>query len=798
VIHDLVFAVRTLRRQPLFAAAAIATIALGIGMSTALFSTVNAALLRPLPFPRSQDLFTLRTSMTTGRFTSGLVASAELEALDSPSGAIVHAAGSIPASDTVIDDPTRPVQIAIAGATPSYFETFGLPMLAGRGFAHDEYAETAPTRIVLSAQLWRSLFHADPQLVGRQIRLSRGPLTVVGIAPPELREVDPADAWWNYISGERNISHVFNGYMRIRPGASPTAVDDELTRVAGALGREFPVFNANRVFVIEPLVDAIVGDLKPTLIIALSAAGLLLLLACVNVTNLLLARSTVRAREVAIRAALGAGRWQIVRQLAAESLLLAIVGALAGIAMARAAVGVLLTIAASRLPRLDAVPFDRRVLLFAVAATVATAVAVALTPAVRLIAADITTLMNDGGRTATSGPRTPRALRVMTIAEIALALTLVVGAGWLIRNVHNLQTERPGFTAERRVVFDVLLPPARYRDGAAVGAWNERLLDAIRAIPAVAAAGSASSLPLHVERDNSANVTIAGDPPQEFPPAARARYVTPGWFEAMNVRIEAGRSFTRDDRPDGPPVAIVNETFVQRYLRGRDPLRQRLVPVSAAPNAQPRAISIVGVVEDVKYASLAEPPEPAFYMTQYPFRRETVVVTTRPEDPSGVVPALRQAVRALDPLIPVDFDLMPNVVGASLGRQRIGMLLMTIFGVTALALAAVGIYGVIAFAVSLRAGEMATRMALGASPRRIFWLVVHEGQTLAAAGVVIGLALAAGAGRVVTSRLFGVNARDPIVLGTATVLVVCVAALSVIVPAARAALINPADTLNSQ
>jgi len=797
--RDLVFAARTIRRQPLFASAAILTIALGIGMSTALFSTVNAALLRPLPFPRSQDLFTLSTRITTGRFTSGLVASVELEPFNSPSGAIVRAAGSIPASDTIIDDPTRPVQIAIAGATPSYFETFGLPMLAGRSFTADEYVGTAPTRIVVSAQLWRSLFHADPHLVGRQIRLSRGPLTVVGIAPPEMREVDNADVWWNYVSGERNISHIFNGFMRVRAGASPKAVDDELARVAERLGREFPVFNANRVFVAQPLVDAIVGDLKPTLVIALSATVLLLLLACVNVANLLLARSTVRARDVAVRAALGAGRWQIVRQLAAESLLPAAIGALVGVAVARGAVGVLLAAAASRLPRLDTVPFDGRVLFFASAATLATAVAVALAPALRLAAADITTVINDGGRTATSGPGAPRALRAMTVAEIALALTLVAGAGWLIRNFHNLQTERPGFSAERRVVFDVLLPPARYRDGAAVGAWNERLLDAIRAMPSVAAAGSASSLPLHVERDSSANITIAGDPAQQFPPAARARLVTPGWFEAMSVRVEAGRSFTRDDdRPDSPPAAIVNETFVQRYLRGRDPLRERLLPVPASQNAHPRAIAIVGVVEDVRYASLAEPPEPAFYLTQNPFRRETVVVATRGAGAASVIPELRRVVRSLDPLIPVEFELMPDVVGRSLGRQRVGMLLMTVFGVTALTLAAVGIYGVMAFAVSLRTGEMATRMALGASPRHIFWLVAGQGRTLAAAGVAIGLALAAAGGQFVTSRLFDVRARDPIVLGTATILVVAVAALAVIVPAARAASINPAATLNGQ
>jgi len=418
------------RRDLPFSAVVVLALGLGWAVSTlALFSTVNAALLRPLPFPRSHDLFTLRTTMTSGGFTSGLVASAELEALNAPSGAIERAAGSVAASDTIIDDPAHPIQIVVTGATPSYFETFGLPMVAGRSFAPEEYAETAPTRIVLSAHLWRSVFHADPQIVGRPIHLSRGPLTVVGIAAPELSEVDAADAWWNYVSGERNISHTFKGYMRIRPGASANAVQDQLTRVADRLAREFPAFNANRVFAARPLVDAIVGDLKPILIIALSATLLLLVLACVNVTNLLLARSTVRARDIAIRAALGAGRWPIVRQLLAESFLLATVAAVLGVAIARVAVRALIAMAASHLPRLETVAFDRRVLAFAVAATLVTAVAVALTPALRLIATDITTLMNDGGRRATRGPGTSRALALMTVAEIALALTLVLAAG---------------------------------------------------------------------------------------------------------------------------------------------------------------------------------------------------------------------------------------------------------------------------------------------------------------------------------------------------------------------------------
>src|SRR2546427_5776341 len=575
--RDLVFAGRMLLRRPVFTLAAVATLGLGIGATTAIFSTVNAALLRPLPFPRSEDLSTLRPAMTTGRVTSGLVAPVELQPLNRASGAILHATGSVASSDTILDDPTHPLQINITGATPDFFETFGLPMVVGRGFVRDEYVEGAPTVIVLSSHLWRSAFGGNPHIVGRPIRLSPGLLTVVGVAAPELDAVSGADAWWNYVSGPKSLGHIFDGYMRIRPGASPHAVQDELTTVADQLGREFPVFNANREYVARPLIDSIVGDLKPTLIMALGATVLLLVLACVNVTNLLLARGAVRARRGAIRAALGAGHGRIIRQLLTESLLLSIIGATAGWMLAAVGVRVLLAAGGSRLPRLDRVPFDWHVLLFSIVVTMMTGVLVGFMPALRLLATDIKTLMNDGGRTASGGRRTHRALGTMIVAEIALALVIVAGAGWLVRNFQNLQSSRPGFSSERRLVFDMLLPVARYSQAARIDAWTRELVDRVSAIRGVQAVGSGSSLPLRVERDSTANVTIAGEPEQAYPPAARWPSVTPGWFEAMGGQLEAGRSFTRDDRPESAPVVIVNESFVQRYLKGTDPLRRRLV-----------------------------------------------------------------------------------------------------------------------------------------------------------------------------------------------------------------------------
>jgi putative ABC transport system permease protein len=529
----------------------------------------------------------------------------------------------------------------------------------------------------------------------------------------------------------------------------------------------------------------------------LSATALLLVLACVNVTNLLLARGAARAREMAVRVALGAGRGRIVRQLLTESALLATAGAVVGLLVAYAGVRALLVIGAAKLPRLESVAFDGRVLMFALAALIVSGVLVGFAPALRLAATDVKTLLNESGRSASGGRATGRWLSVMTVAEIGLAIMLVAAAGWLIRGFQSLRATDPGFTAEQRLLFDVAFNGQRYREDATVVAVSQDLLSRLRALPGVAAAGATINFPLRATPENSLFVLLRG---QSFDPAhpmnSRQRGVSPGLFDALGIKLISGRDFSADDREGTTPVAIVNRTFVRRYLDGVNPIGVRFM--SGYPAIQPNSeVTIIGVVEDVRQRSLSDPPEPAFYTShgQQPPRRQTVVVATKLADVTPLQSTIREEVRKLDPQIAVEFETASDIVASTLQRQQLGMTLMLLFGATAVALAAVGVYGVIAYAASQRRGEVATRLALGATPGNVFWLVVKQSRTLAIIGVAIGLPVAYLAGRIVSSRLYAVRAADPLILGGATIIVVGIALLATMIPAYRSARLDPAKVL---
>ena len=803
LLEDTRFAFRALRKSPAFSCAAIATIALGIGATTAIFSAINAALLQPLPFPQSQDLFTLRTKTPAGRLTSGLVAPVEMNALTDANGPIVRAAGSIMTYDTVLDDTSHAVQISVGGVTEEFFELFNAPMVLGRSFAPEEFIRheqpAAGRLIILSSHLWRTAFGSDPHIVGRSIQFSGRAYPVIGVASPAYDVLTSADAWFNLAVDRRNLSHSYEAYMRVRHASSPASVSNELASVAARLAHDFPVFNTGRVFVTTPLNDAIVGDLKPTLIIGFAATALLLVIACVNVTNLLLARGTMRAREIAVRAALGASRAALVRYALLEGLVLSAAGGVLGVLLARAGVRLLLVLAQSRLPRLSIVPVDPYVTAFAIAVTLATGITIVLLPAIRLQRTDVGGLLGDGGRSATGGRGAHRTLAVMIAAEMALAVTLVAGAGWLVQNYRNLQNTDAGFRPEHRLVVDALLPAGRYRQADQITSWNAALSDRIGHLTGVDAVGVASSMPLRAERDSTFNFTVASDPQPYYPPSARYRQVTAGWFEAMGIQITAGRSFTSTDRSGPGSVVVVNEALARRYLPGRNPLEAGLTMTGTGPKDNPNPVApIVGVVADVKYASMTQDAEPVVYVIGRYMNRESIVVKTTRADPSTLVPLIRTEIEKLDPAVPVDFDLLPSVVSTSLSRQRLGMLLMLLFGATGIALAAIGVYGVIAYAIAQRVREVAIRLALGATPRDVFWQTLVRAQSIAIGGVVVGLALALVAGRILASSLYEVRAADPVILATATVVVASVAVLATVLPASRASRVDPVIALRAE
>ena len=798
LLQDLRFALRTLRRTPAFALAAIATLTIGIGATTAIFSTVNAVLLQPLPYPNPRDLYSVRTTLTDGRVTTGNLSPVEIVRLNNPSLSIVRAAGLQSNDVTLIRNDGTPAKTRAYAVSEGFFDLFGLPMtLGGPG---NPPSQNAPPTVVVSYRMWQDLYGGEPAVVGKPIRFAEVTTTVSGVAPRDFDTPHGAHFWFQFPLDPQGVNHNFEGFMRLKPGTTIDRARTEMAGVMASVARDFPASALARVYVVRPLVESMVGDLGPILVVVLSATGVLLVLACVNVTNLLLARGAARAREMAVRVALGASQTRIVRQLLTESLLLASAGAVAGVLAAYVFVQLLLAIGASQLPRLDTLRFNGPVLLFALAALVVSGVLVGFAPALRLAATDVRSLMNESGRSSSGGCGTGRWLVTMTIAEVALAVTLVAGAGWLVRSVDNLRRTDSGFAADRRLVFDVSLLGPGFRDNDAAHAALSGLLDRLRGVNGVVAAASTFNFPLRAGPENSLFVHLQGEPMDDAHNLnSRQRSVSPGFFAAMGIKLLAGRDFNDHDRPASPAVAIVNRTFARRYLSGRDPLTTHFT--AGYPAIDPRTEwTIIGVVDDVRQRSLSAAPEPAYYTThgQGTPRRQAVVVHTSADDSPAIRSAIRDEAHKLDPQMAVDIERVSDIVGSTLSRQQLGMTLMLWFGAAAVALAAVGIYGVFAFGAAQRRGEVAIRLALGATPGKVFRLMLRQGRTMAIVGATIGLVVAYVSGRIVTASLYEVRASDPIILGAATVVVAGIALVATVIPAYRAARLDPARVLWSE
>jgi len=811
ILQDVRVTLRAFRRSPGFPLTAIATLALGIGATTAIFTALSAVLLKPLPYPNPDDLYSLRTALTDGRITTGLLSGGEIYRLNDPSLSIERAAGFQSGDLTLLAADETPSHVTVYGVTEGFFELFGLPMTMG-GFSSTDFtpfqppAPNAPPQqgplpaVVISTRLWKTLYNGDPAVIGKPIRFAEFNSTISGVAPRDFDMPHGADIWIAQRTPSNDVNHGQQGFVRLRHGTTIERAKAGMSSVMNGLARDFPASDKNRIYVTKPLVESIVGDLGPILIIVMSATGLLLLLACVNVANLLLARSAARAREMAVRAALGAGWGRLVRQLLTESMVLAAAGTIVGVAVGALGLRGLLAIGASTLPRLDTVPFDTRVLVFSLLMLIVTGAIIGLAPAVRLMRSDMKTLMNDNSRSASAGRGTTRWLMTMTVAEVALAIMMLAGAGWLVRGFANLRRTDAGFVADKRLLFDVSFLGARYPNPETVRQAHLDLVAAVKGVRGVSDVGLVSAYPMRGTLEGSLLAQFHGEPFDALSaPHTRQRLASPGLFAAMGTPIIKGRDFGSGDLPNTIPVAIVNRVFVERYLKDRDPIG---VQFSAGyPTPDPRnEVTIVGVVGDVRQNSLAEPAEPAFYtpLSQFPLQSATVVVSMSGSDPIAVERAIRAEMRKLNPTMAVDFELASDVVGGTLRRQQLGMALMLIFGGIAIVLAAVGIYGVVSYAGSLRREEMATRLALGASPRSVFVLVLKQGVMLGLIGAAIGLTLAYFSGQVISNRVYAIRASDPLILGLATLLITGITFLATTIPALRAARLSPANVLRPE
>jgi predicted permease len=798
LLQDLRFAWHTLRRTPAFPLAAIITLAIGIGATTAIFSTVNAVLLKPLPYPKAHDLYSLRTTLTDGRVTSGLLSPVEIARLNDPNLSIERVAGLQPNDVTLLRNDGTPLKTVAFAVSEGFFEVFGLPMTVG-GFAKGPPSPNTPPQVVISYRMWQDLYGGDSAVVDKPIRFAEITTTVAGVAPRGFDTPHGGNFWFQVPLDPRAVNHNFEGFMRVKPGATIERARSEMDTVMKGIARDIPDDARARVYIVRSLVESIVGDLGPILVVVLSATGVLLLLASVNVTNLLLARGASRAREIAVRVAIGAGRGRIVRQLMTESMALASAGAILGIVAAYTFIRVLLRIGASQLPRLDALTFDGPVLMFALVTLFVSGLLVGFAPALRLAATDISTLMNEGTRSSSGGRGIGRWLSVLTVAEIALAVALVGGAGWLVRSFNNLVTTDPGFAADGRLAFSISLQGPNFRDQAAVQNAYSQLLARLRLLNGVSSAASGLDFPLKGGQDNSLRVHLQGDPVDtEHTFSVRQRPVGPGFFSAMGIRLISGRDFDDRDRQGAPPVAIVNRTFAQRYLAGKDPLSTQFT--AGYPDIDPRTVlTIVGIVEDVRQQSLSIPAQPAYYTSngQGMPRRQTIVIHAK-ADSEALRAAIREEVRKVDAQIPVDIERVSDIVGATVTRQQLGMTLMLVFAAAAIALAAVGIYGVIAYGATQRKKEVAIRLALGATQREVFMLVLKHGGTLTVIGAAVGLFVAYLAGRFASRALYDVRAADPVILAVATIVVVGIAVLATVIPAYRSSRLDPSQVLRPE
>ena len=785
-------AARSLLRQPSLTLAAAATLAVGIGAATALFSTVNAALLKPLPYPHAEDIYTVRTFFSSGRFTSGLVASEELAALEQMTDAVVATAATV-RNDSLIIIGSEAQQAVSYGVSEEFFELFGVSTALGSSFTPEDHALRAPRAVVLSHALWKGAFGGRPDIVGTSIGIAGLPARIIGVAPAEFDVPRGADLWWNLYVPRDNIGHLLEGYVRLKPQVSVESLEARLTRAMEALAQKYPDQNQGRAFLLRPLLEHTVGDLGGVLLMLFAATVLLLVLASVNVVNLLLARSTARSREMAVRAALGASRRQIIGHLLTEALMLSLVGGTAGAAAAYAAVRLLMRMGGSDLPRMDSLTFDGRVLLFVAGTTVLTSLVVGVLPALRMANTDISPLMNQSGRSVRGSRLTRRMLEFFVVAEVAVAVALVAGAARLVRSFDELNRIDPGFDSRGRLVVDVMLPTV-YSNQPRFNGWWQTVASRLRAVGAVHVA-AATSLPLQHEWDTTVFADIVSKPdiPPENRPNGRLRRVSGEFFETMGIPFVAGRSFTQQhDGPDSAAVAIVNQAFVRRFLYDRDPLSERLMGfryrlIDGRP--KPEEVAIVGVVADVKYAGLTAAPEPVVYVpnTQFGALRQSLVLTAADGAPQRLIPAVRAALTGIDPNVAIEFGTMSALVASSLDRQRLGMTLMSSFGIAALLLTTIGVFGVIAYVAAQRTAEMAVRQALGATRSRVFWLVMLHGSRTAGVGLAAGLVLAWWTGRLLSGYVYEANPADGLVLGSSAAAVALVAVIATAIPANRAA-----------
>ncbi|HEX6200359.1 MAG TPA: ABC transporter permease [Thermoanaerobaculia bacterium] len=798
---DLRHAVRRLRREPEFTAVAVLTLAVGIGATTAIFSVVRPVLLEPLPYPEAGRLAVIQELASDGSAVDGTFGMYRELARRTRS---FEAIAVLKPWQPALTGADRPERLEGRRVSAGWFDVMGVRPALGRAFEASEDRPGGGNAVVLSDGLWRRRFGADPAIVGRAILLDEDPHEVVGVMPAGFEDVlAPAAELWAPLqygmSQGRAWGHHLGTVARLRPGVAPARAGEELDAVGRAVLAELrPETYGREVDVAAvPLRDHVTRGIRPALVAVLGAVALLLAIACVNVTHLLLARGVQRRPELSLRAALGAPRRRLVRQLLTESLVLAALGGLLGVAVAALGVPALVALAPPGLPRAAAIGVDGGVLAFALGITTLIGLAFGAIPALQAAREDPSRALEQGSARLAGGHRETRG--ALVVAEVALALVLLVGSGLLLRSVERLLAVAPGFEPSRLLAVQVQASGHRFDDDDATRRFFEGAVEAVRRVPGVEAAALTSQLPLSGDLDvYGANFD---PPPLDDPGESHSAFryaVSPGYFEAMGIPLRRGRALEEGDRAGAPPVAVISESLARRRLPGVEPLGRRLHvgPQDVEP------YTVVGVAGDVKQESLALDEAMAVYTTseQWHFADRAMSVVARATgDPAALAPAVREAIWSVDEDQPiVRVATLDELVAASATDRRFALTLLGAFALAALALAAAGIYGVLSGGVAERTREIGVRSALGASRGAILAMVLREGAGLTGLGLLLGAAGAAVAGRALAALLFHVSPLDPATYAGVAALLAAVAALACAAPAWRAARVDPASTLRAE
>jgi putative ABC transport system permease protein len=797
LLLDLRYAVRSLRKARGFAALAILTLAIALGANTAIYSIFSAILLRPLPYPDSAEIVAVRGS--SAQHPELAFSFPSYHDVSGQAKSFEQMAGYRPTSAFLFSG-VEPELLAGGRMTANLFPLLGVKPLLGRTFTEREDSPGQSSTIVISYELWQRRFGGDPGVVGSRIRVGSDPNTdtVIGVMPRgfkfPIESTERTDFWIPLkqapLSEARGAGWI-TAVARLRDGVSIEQANSELKTVAARMAVQYPDNNAGVMYSAQKLHDVVVGDVRPALLLLTVAVSVVLLIGCANVANLLLARAAARDRESSIRAAVGATRARLIRQLLVESLLLSLVAGAIGLLLATWGVEVLVALAPTDIPRLEAIALDANVVIFALVLSLITGVLFGLAPALSASKTNLVEALKDGSRGSTEGHHRNRIRNALVIGEIALSVVLLAGAGLLLRSFMRLNAIDPGYDYRGVIAANVNVSASKFPEPQDVVQFHRRALEELRAIPGVTSAGGASELPL---TDETTFIYGVEGRPEAAPgqgPVAAIVWVTPHYFETIGNALLRGRSITDQDGPNAPPSVVVSESLVRQSFANENPLGKRLL-IAIPPEDGGGVRTIVGVVRDIRSVSLTEPPKPTVYLPVLQGPQRPFYFVVRAPHAAALDSAVRAALRKVDREQAIyDVSTLEEMRSAALGNPRFMLVLVGLLATLALVLAAVGIYSIVSYSVARRIPEIGIRMALGAESRDIFRLVVGQAVRLVGAGLIGGIVIALATTRLMTALLYGITATDPATFVSICFIIGAIALIASFVPANRAAKVDP-------